>query len=42
MLEKVMQKGWKSGPKWSQNGVQNRLKIDPEINQKIDVENDAF
>ena len=35
MLEKVMQKGWKSGPKWSQNGVQNRLKIDPKINQKI-------
>ena len=42
MLEKVMQKGWKSGPKWSQNGVQNRLKINPKINQKIDVKKDAF
>ena len=42
MLEKVMQKGWKSGPKWSQNGVQNRLKIDSKNNQKIDVKNDAF
>ena len=35
MLEKVMQKGWKSGPKWSQNGVQNRLKINHKINQQI-------
>ena len=38
MLEKVMQKGWKSDPKWSQNGVQNRLKI----NQKHDAKKDAF
>ena len=42
MLEKVMQKGWKSGPKWSQNGVQNRLKIDPKINQKNDAKKDDF
>ena len=42
MLEKVMQKGWKSDPKRSQNGVQNRFKINPKINQKIDVKNDAF
>ena len=29
-----MQKGWKSGPKWSQNGVQNRLKINQQIMRK--------
>ena len=37
MLEQVMQKGWTNGPKWSQTGIQNRLKINPKINQKIDV-----
>ena len=34
MLEQVMQKWWKNGPKWSQHGVQNRFKIHPTINQK--------
>jgi len=42
MLEKVMQKGWKSGPKWSQNGVQNRSKIHLKINQKNDAKKDDF
>ena len=37
-----MQKGWKSILKWSQNGVQNRSKIDTKIDQQIDVKNDAF
>ena len=42
MREKVMQKLWKSCPKWNHNGVQNRLKIDQKINQKIDVNKYAF
>ena len=37
MLENVIQKGWKSCPKWSQNGLQNRSKIHPKINQKNDA-----
>ena len=37
-----MQKGWKSDPKWSQNGVQNRSKINQQINQKHDAKKDAF
>ena len=37
-----MQKGWKSGPKLSPNGVQNRLKINPKINQTHDAKKDAF
>jgi len=42
MVEKEMQKGWQNCPKWSQNGVLNRLKINPQIIQKIDAKKGAF
>ena len=39
-LEKVMQKGGKMIPKWSQNGGQNRSKIG-KVMEKRHAENDA-